>query len=42
MGAVLQEHVGAWDYPVSRPLYWAYQQMLPRALAFMRHRGRTV
>jgi len=36
MGATLQVHVGAWDYPVSQPLYRAYAQALPRAMALLR------
>lgn len=36
MGATLQEHVGAWDYPVSMPLYRAYMRALPRAIALLR------
>ena len=36
LGAELQVHVGAWDYPMSRPLYQVYQRALPRALALMR------
>ncbi len=39
MGATLQEHVGAWDYPVSQVLYAAYVQVLPRAMALLKRRA---
>ena len=35
-GAVLQEHVGAWDYPVQPLLHKVYVQLLPRLLDLMR------
>ncbi len=36
MGAVFQESVGAWDYPLSEPLYAVYSRALPQALALLR------
>lgn len=30
------EQIGAWDFPVSRPLYWVYMTLIPRYLAFRR------
>jgi len=38
-GQVLQT-VGAWDYPLRPGIHWMYRQVLPRALAVMRFRGR--
>jgi len=40
-GARLARHIGAYDYPTSRPLYWLYTRVIPRLLALMRwrHRG---
>jgi len=35
-GAEFVRHIGAYDYPVSRPVYWAYILLSPRALALMR------
>lgn len=35
-GAEFQPHIGAWDFPVSLPLYRLYQEALPRALALLR------
>ncbi len=40
-GGTFEPHIGAWDYPVSRPLYWAYTVAMPRVLALMRRRHRT-
>ena len=31
-------HVGAWDYPARPFWYWAYTQIIPRYLAFLRVR----
>jgi len=31
---------GAWDYPVSKPLYHLYNQVLPRLLNLLRKRGK--
>jgi len=31
-------HIGAWDFPVSRPGYWLYTTVMPRVLAAMRWR----
>jgi len=39
-GGELLRTIGAWDYPLRPPLYWLYRQVLPRALAVMRSRGR--
>jgi lipid II:glycine glycyltransferase (peptidoglycan interpeptide bridge formation enzyme) len=36
LGAQFAPHIGAYDYPASRPLYWAYQVALPRYLAYLR------
>jgi lipid II:glycine glycyltransferase (peptidoglycan interpeptide bridge formation enzyme) len=38
-GAQLQPHIGAWDYVVSPPLYWLYQQAMPAVLDWMRRGG---
>jgi lipid II:glycine glycyltransferase (peptidoglycan interpeptide bridge formation enzyme) len=38
-GAHFAPHIGAYDYPVSRLLYWAYKVILPRYLAFLRQRN---
>lgn len=40
-GGTFEPHIGAWDYPVSRPLYWAYTVAMPRVLALMRRRHRA-
>jgi len=37
-GASFAPHIGAWDFPVSRPLYWAYTGLMPRVLDFVRRR----
>jgi lipid II:glycine glycyltransferase (peptidoglycan interpeptide bridge formation enzyme) len=37
-GATLVQHIGAYDYPVSRLWYWAYTVAMPRLLALMRRR----
>lgn len=37
-GGRFVEHTGAWDYPVSRPLYWLYTVAMPRVLEWMRRR----
>jgi lipid II:glycine glycyltransferase (peptidoglycan interpeptide bridge formation enzyme) len=39
-GGELVRHVGAWDYPVSGPGYWAYSVMMPLVLSAMRWRYR--
>ncbi len=39
-GGRFEPHIGAWDYPVSRPLYWAYTVAMPRVLGMMRRRHR--
>jgi len=38
MGAKFTPHIGAWDFVVSRPLYWAYRRVRPRLLAWLRRR----
>jgi len=45
-GGQFVQHIGAWDYPASRPLYWLYTTAMPRVLNLMRRqhwqaRGRT-
>lgn len=40
-GAAFVRTIGAWDYTVRRPAYWAYTAALPRLLAVMRRRGRA-
>lgn len=35
-GALLRPQIGAWDFPVSLPLYRLYQEALPRALSLLR------
>jgi lipid II:glycine glycyltransferase (peptidoglycan interpeptide bridge formation enzyme) len=35
-GAVLQPHIGAWDFAVSPPLYSLYQEAMPAVLDWMR------
>jgi lipid II:glycine glycyltransferase (peptidoglycan interpeptide bridge formation enzyme) len=39
-GAQFVSHIGAWDYPVNKPLYWAYTRAMPRVLDVMRRRHR--
>lgn len=38
LGAEFMPHIGAWDYPVSRSLYWGYTVLMPRVLDVMRSR----
>jgi lipid II:glycine glycyltransferase (peptidoglycan interpeptide bridge formation enzyme) len=35
-GAQFADHVGAWDFPVSLPLYRAYTEIVPRGLGLLR------
>jgi peptidoglycan pentaglycine glycine transferase (the first glycine) len=35
-GGKFVEHIGAWDFPASRPGYWLYTTVMPRVLAAMR------
>jgi peptidoglycan pentaglycine glycine transferase (the first glycine) len=35
-GGQFIEHIGAWDYPPSHPVYWLYTVVMPRVLASMR------
>ncbi len=37
-GARLVRHIGAWDYPASRPLYWLYTVAMPRVIGLMHKR----
>ncbi len=37
-GGQFVQHIGAWDYTTSRPLYWLYTTAMPRILDLMRHR----
>jgi len=37
-GGEFVRHIGAWDFPVSRPGYWLYSTVMPHALAAMRWR----
>jgi len=37
-GGEFVRHIGAWDFPVSRPGYWLYTTVMPRVLAAMRWR----
>lgn len=39
-GGRLVRHIGAYDYPVSRPLYWFYTVAMPRYLERLRARHR--
>jgi len=39
-GGEFVPHIGAWDFPVSRPLYWLYCVVMPRVLELMRRRHR--
>lgn len=36
LGAQFAPHIGAYDYPTSRLLYWAYKVALPRYLGWLR------
>ncbi len=35
-GGQFVQHMGAWDWPASRPLYWLYTAAMPRVLDLMR------
>jgi len=37
-GGEFVPHIGAWDFPVSRSLYWLYSVAMPRVLELMRRR----
>ncbi len=41
LGARFAPHIGAWDFPVSGPLYWSYTSAMPRVLDLMRSRHRA-
>jgi lipid II:glycine glycyltransferase (peptidoglycan interpeptide bridge formation enzyme) len=38
LGAQFAPHIGAYDYPASKLLYWAYAVVLPRYIAWLRRR----
>jgi lipid II:glycine glycyltransferase (peptidoglycan interpeptide bridge formation enzyme) len=38
LGAQFTPHIGAYDYPTSRLLYWAYTTLLPAYLGWLRRR----
>lgn len=38
-GGQVVQGLGAFDYPVNRPLYWAFTTALPRLRAWMKRRG---
>ena len=40
LGGTLVRGIGAWDFPLSRSLYWLYTVAMPRALDIMRRRHR--
>jgi len=40
-GGQFAQHIGAWDYAASRPLYWLYTTAMPRVLDVMRQRHWT-
>ncbi len=40
-GGQFVPHIGAWDFPVNRRLYWAYTHAMPRLLDLMRRRHRA-
>lgn len=39
-GGQFVRHIGAYDYPVSQPLYWLYTVLMPRYLDLLRARHR--
>lgn len=39
-GGEFTSHLGAYDFPVSRPLYWLYTVLMPRYLGLLRRRHR--
>jgi lipid II:glycine glycyltransferase (peptidoglycan interpeptide bridge formation enzyme) len=34
----VRRHIGAWDYAPSRPLYYAYTELMPRVMGWLRRR----
>lgn len=38
-GGTVVRHIGAWDYVPSRPLYWAYETLMPCIIGLMRRHG---
>lgn len=42
LGARFAPHIGAWDFPVSRSLYWLYTSAMPRVLEVMRRRHQSL
>jgi peptidoglycan pentaglycine glycine transferase (the first glycine) len=41
LGARYTPHIGAYDYPASRLLYWMYTILIPRYLGLLRRRHKT-
>jgi len=41
-GGEFISHIGAWDFPVNKGLYWAYTRAMPRVLDIMRKRHWSV
>jgi lipid II:glycine glycyltransferase (peptidoglycan interpeptide bridge formation enzyme) len=41
LGGHVMRGLGAWDYPVSLPVYTLYTKTLPQILNIMRMRGKT-
>lgn len=40
-GGKIVRHIGAWDYIPYPPLYWAYEQAVPRIIGFLRRRRQS-
>ena len=38
-GGEFTPHIGAWDFPVNKGLYWAYTKAMPKVLDVMRRRA---
>ncbi|HMN27067.1 MAG TPA: peptidoglycan bridge formation glycyltransferase FemA/FemB family protein, partial [Caldilineaceae bacterium] len=38
-GAQFAPHIGAWDFPVSAPLYQLYSDLMPPIIAWMKQRA---
>jgi len=38
-GGEFTPHIGAWDFPVNKGLYWAYTRAMPKVLDVMRRRS---
>jgi peptidoglycan pentaglycine glycine transferase (the first glycine) len=41
-GAEFQPHIGAWDFPVSLPLYQLYTQAMPSIIGLLKRRHRAI